>query len=52
MRLVPGVDVIKLFGGNQDSRKGFVVMPEPALKCENNVAIFKQNYSLKLFIAF
>ena len=26
-------------------------MSEPALKCENN-AIFKQNYSLKLFIAF
>ena len=26
-------------------------MSEPALKCENN-AIFKQNYALKLFIAF
>ena len=27
------------------------MMHEPAQKCENN-AIFKQNYSLKLFIAF
>ena len=28
-------------------------MSEPAQKCnENNVAILKQNYSLKLFIAF
>ena len=26
-------------------------MPEPALKCENN-AVFKQNYSIKLFITF
>ena len=26
-------------------------MSEPALKCENN-AIFKQNYTQKLFIAF
>ena len=26
-------------------------MSEPALKCENN-AIFKQNYSQKLFISF
>ena len=26
-------------------------MHEPSQKCENN-AIFKQNYSLKLFIAF
>ena len=26
-------------------------MPEPVLKCENN-AIFKQNYYLKMFIAF
>ena len=28
-----------------------VLMSEPALKCENN-AFFKQNYTLKLFIAF
>ena len=27
-------------------------MPAPSLKCENNEAIFKQNYSLKHFIAF
>ena len=26
-------------------------MSEPALKCENNEAIFKQNYTLELFIA-
>ena len=26
-------------------------MSEPTLKCENNKAIFKQNYTLKLFIA-
>ena len=26
-------------------------MSETAHKCENNAAIFKQNYSLKLFIA-
>ena len=50
------VDVIKLFGGNLDSpklrnRKTFVLMSEPALKCENNV-IVKQIYTLKLFIAF
>ena len=25
-------------------------MSEPALNCENNCAIFKQNYSLKLLI--
>ena len=29
----------------------FVPLSEPALKCENN-AICKQNYTLKLFIAF
>ena len=28
-----------------------VLVSEPALKCENN-AIFEQNYTLKLFIAF
>ena len=27
-------------------------MTEPALNCENNMAIFKQNYTIKLFIAF
>ena len=27
-------------------------MSEPALKCENNCAIFKQNYTPKPFIAF
>ena len=31
--------------------KKFVLMSEPALKCENN-ASFKQIYTLKLFIAF
>ena len=31
----------------------FVYMSEPALKCENNnEAIFRQNYTLKLFIDF
>ena len=51
MRLVPGVDVIKLFLEE-------IKIPEKGLlwclnqHCENNAAIFKQNYSLKLFIAF
>ena len=27
-------------------------MSEPALKCENNAAFFKQIYALKLFIVF
>ena len=27
-------------------------MSEPALECESNEAIFEQNYTLKLFIAF
>ena len=27
-------------------------MFEPALKCENNEAIFKQSYTQKLFISF
>ena len=27
-------------------------MSEPAQKCENNAAIFNQNYAQKLFIAF
>ena len=31
--------------------KTFVVMSEPAQKCEKN-AIFNQNYAQKLFIAF
>ena len=26
-------------------------MSEPALKCENNEAIFKQNYAVKLYFA-
>ena len=26
-------------------------MSEPARKCENNLAIFKQNYTLELFIS-
>ena len=44
------------FGGKLDSpklrnQKKFVLMSEPALKCENN-AIFKQIHTLKLLIAF
>ena len=44
------------FGGNLDfpkikKWKKFVLMSEPALKCENN-ASFKQINTLKLFIAF
>ena len=31
--------------------KKFVLMSEPALKCKNN-AIFKQKYTIKLFISF
>ena len=38
------VDVIKLFGGNLDSPKSwnsikFVLMPEPAQKCQNNAIL-------------
>ena len=43
----PRVDVIQLFWG----KSRFVLMSDPALKCENN-AIFKQIYTVKLFIAF
>ena len=44
------------FGGNLDFTKfkkwkKFLLMSEPALKCENN-AVFNQIYTLKLFIAF
>ena len=44
-------------GGNLDlpkikKLKKFVLMSKPAQKCENNEAIFKQNYTQKLFIAF
>ena len=52
----PGVNVIKLFLEDiQISPKlrhliKFVMMSEPAQKCENQ-AIFKQNYTLELFIA-
>ena len=52
----PVVNAIKLFWGNLDFPKikklnFFVLISEPALKCENN-AIFKQNYTLKQIIAF
>ena len=30
--------------------KMFVLMSEPAQKCENNERFFKQNYTLKLLI--
>ena len=48
------VDVIKLFWISPKLKNGkkFVLMSEPALKCENNAANFKQIYPLKLFIAF
>ena len=51
------VDGIKLCGGNLDFSKKikkfwkFVLMSDHAQKCENN-AVFKQSYTLKLFIAF
>ena len=54
--LSPVVDVIKLFfGENLDFPKikklnKVCSMSEPAQKCEN-YAIFKQNYTLQLFIA-
>ena len=32
--------------------KKFVLMSEPAVKCENNEATFKQIYSVKRFICF
>ena len=55
-KLASVVDVIKLFfGGNLDFPKikklnKVCSMSEPAQKCEN-YAIFKQNYTLQLFIA-
>ena len=51
------VDVIKLFleeiwiSPKFTNTKKFVLMSEPALKCENNW-IYKQIYTLKLFIVF
>ena len=49
------VDVIKLFGANLNFpkiKKFKKVWSETAHKCENNAAIFKQNYTLELFISF
>ena len=54
--ILPAVDVIKLLLEeiqiSQKLRNGkkFVTMSESAQKCENQ-AIFKQNYTLELFIA-
>ena len=50
------IDVIRLFGGNLDfpkikKLKNVWSESETAQKCENN-AIFKQIYTIKLFIAF
>ena len=52
--LRPCVNVKKLLGRNLDFhnfkklKKRFFLMSEPALKCENNEAIFKQNQLLLL----
>ena len=43
-RVNPVVDIIKLFLPKLRNWKTFVLMSEPALKCENN-AIFKSNYA-------
>ena len=48
--------LVNFFVGNLDfpkfkKLKNVMLMFEPALNCEN-VAIFKQNHSLALFIAF
>ena len=53
---MPVVDVINFFEEISISPKlrnwnKFVLISEPALKCENNIA-FKQMYTLKLSIAF
>ena len=51
------VDVMKRFGGNLDFHKvnhlrNSLFYCMYLKKCENNATIFKQNYTLKLFIAF
>ena len=55
-KIMPVVDVIIFFEEISISPKlrnwnKFVLISEPALKCENNIA-FKQMYTLKLSIAF